>query len=585
MFFRWKFIVPRLLLGSLAILFMLLATNPVVRYLVVHAVQRVTGAKVDLAEVRSNLRNGHVQMAGLAVADPYHPMKNLFEAELVDLQLDRRCLLRQQAVVRRGVLRGLDLGTERVESGAIDPGRVASYEADLAGSFDRSGKGWFEQAASQLRDGANLDLQSVRTANRVLQRWPEEYARIDDKANVLREKVAGLRTSLTESGINPLRNLETYQAAIAGLDGLGREIFEVRSQMDSVQQQIKMDHESLDAALAEDLKLLEQNVTFDLLDADSLSEYLLGPEVTERIENVLQWVRWTRRFSPTMSARRGGFAERGRDIHFPGTTPRADVLVDSLALQGKGRCGDEVVGLEGTISGLSSNPEYSGKPTKVVIQTVGDRPVLVQATFDGTTPTPHDTVTISIPHARQKGRLLGNARQLAVSTSPCHSNVWVNINIDGEALTGEMVVKQTGISLTPQLNPEFDSGQMAAAVHDSLAGTDSLDIAVALGGTLATPSWQLRSNIGTNLAQGLRDSVLRETVAKNEQYIREAHQSLKQQLQSVEQELLKRQQSILSCLEFGTTEIEEVRKDIATRVQSTDGVLDPESPLREAYRR
>ena len=115
-FFRWKYIVPRLLLGSLAVLFMLLATNPVVRLLVVQAVQRVTGARVDLAEVRSSLRDGRLQMVGLAVADPYHPMKNLFEAELVDLKLDTNCLLRRQAVVRRGMLRGLDLGTDRVLS-------------------------------------------------------------------------------------------------------------------------------------------------------------------------------------------------------------------------------------------------------------------------------------------------------------------------------------------------------------------------------------------------------------------------------------------------------------------------------------
>ena len=584
-FFRWKYIVPRLLLGSLSVLFMLLATNPVVRILVVQAVQRVTGAKVDLAEVRSSLRDGRLQMIDLAVADPYHPMKNLFEAELVDLKLDKKCLLRRQALVRRGILRGLDLGTDRVASGAIDSSRAASYEADLAGYFDRLGKNWFDSANKEIQQGVNLELASVRTADEVLQRWPEEYARIDEQAQALREKVAGLKISLVESGENPLRNIETYQQAIAQLDGLGREIFEVRRQMNHVQQQMQMDHVALDAALAEDLALLGKEVEFNALDSDSLSEYLLGSEVTERIENVLQWVRWTRRFSPTLSARRGAFAERGRDMHFPGTSPRADVLVESLVLQGKGRCGDEVVGLEGTISGLSSNPERSGKPTEVAIQTIGDRPVLIQATFDGTSTIPHDTVTIDIPNARQKGRLLGNAQQLAVATSPCQSHVWVNIGIRGDTLAGEMIIKQTGISLTPQLHPEYDSGEMASAIHDSLADVGTIEVAVDLSGTLATPNWYLRSNIGANLAQGLRENVLQQMVAKNEKHIRDAHLDVKQQLQAVEQELIKRQQNILGCLEFGTTGIEEVRKDIATRVQSTDGVLDPESPLREVYRR
>ena len=513
-------------------------------------------------------------------------MRNLFEADLVDLKLDCTSLLRRQAVVRRGRLYGLDLGTERVQSGVLGSKNEASYQADLASYFDRLGREWLNSATEQMNDGTAENLDSVKVASQLINAWPAECDRIELQSQSLKSKATKLRTVLESSGDNPLRNLEKYQQAIQELDGLGREVFEVRGQVRRLQQQIEMDRETIKVARNKDLAELEGELALSSLDADSLSEYLLGAEVTEQVENVLQWIRWTRRFSPTLSARRGSFNERGRYLHFPGTEPRPRVLVESLVLQGTGRCGQEMVGLEGTISGLTSHPDRTGKPTEVVIQTTGERPVLIQATFNGVlSDQPHDTVTIDIPNAKQPPRLLGNTRQLAVALSSCQSHVWVQIDIVGDSLSGELLVKQSGLEMTPQLNPDYDNGDIAAVVANSLTDVDTLEFAVDLKGTLTSPNWALRSNVGSYLADGMRQQVLSVMLRKNEQRIRDSHQRIEEQLRSAEQALVNRQQRILESLEFGSTEIEAVRADIASRVESTDGVVNPDSPLRESFLR
>ena len=70
---RPSYFASRILLAGLAILFMLMASDPLIRILVVQSVQRVTGAKVDLSRVRSSILKGHVQLVDLQVADPYRP--------------------------------------------------------------------------------------------------------------------------------------------------------------------------------------------------------------------------------------------------------------------------------------------------------------------------------------------------------------------------------------------------------------------------------------------------------------------------------------------------------------------------------
>ncbi|MEM7312539.1 MAG: hypothetical protein AAF497_05250, partial [Planctomycetota bacterium] len=240
--FRLRYLIPRLTLLALAALFLLLAINPIIQSSIVRSIQSITGARVEIANVRSSWRESRLQLENFAVADPHESMKNLFEADLVDLQQDRSELLRRRAVVRRGRVIGLKVGSDRTTSGLLNNEVKLAEQAELVRKFDRIGRKWLESAATEINRGVE-EIESVRKAREIFASWPTEYDGLEVDALAVREKVGHLRELLDGAGDNPLRNLGSYQKALTELDDLGRKIFEIRGQIDRLQQQMLMDRE------------------------------------------------------------------------------------------------------------------------------------------------------------------------------------------------------------------------------------------------------------------------------------------------------------------------------------------------------
>ena len=90
-----------------------------------------------------------------------------------------------------------------------------------------------QDAADQMQSEWDEELPSILLARELLEQWPTAYGDMQSRTQSLKNRVIALRTSLDDAGDNPLRNLAPYQQRPATeLDGLGREIFELRGQVD-----------------------------------------------------------------------------------------------------------------------------------------------------------------------------------------------------------------------------------------------------------------------------------------------------------------------------------------------------------------
>ncbi len=582
--FSWRYWVPRGTLLVLAAVFLVMAINPLIRSAIVDNVQAITYSKVDIPRIHTSLRDNQITLAGMTVADPHHPLRNLFEADLVELEVDRDALLKRRVIVKRGRVRGLRLGTERTKSGLLSERQALDYQRNLNDHFHRLGTEWLKQTDDCLQSGLTNEIESVTLAKTLLDPLPANYAQLEQQTSQIQSDVKDLQQQLQKFGDNPLRNLASYQQAIDRLDALGRNIFEVRSHVDRTNEQFKMDVANIQATTEKDLQMLQQLQPLNTMHGGTLSEYLLGPEIAQRTEEILQWVRWSRRFAPSFSGRQLTNSS-GTDLVFRGLTPKPPILIESMVLQGQALLGDQLVDLEGAIRNLSSDPKAAGVPTEVVIQTATDTPILVQAFFDATGEFSQDRVIVDCPRTPGPSRVLGDANQLAVSVSSSPVHLWIDVTLDGDILTGEMRLKQEGVTLVPQINPEFCSTDLCSAAGSSLSETDTLDVAVNLSGTLMTPKWTLQSNLGPQLAEGLRDEVHTQWIAKHRRAIEQAHQVVNQKIQEIDSMWTAKQQSILATLQAGSADVELVRQEIATRVEHTHGMVDPKSPLRKTMRR
>ncbi len=357
---RFQFKLQRLTLFGLFVVFALIAINPVLRWAIVRAGRAVTGAGVEVDRVQASLLSGQVAISGFRAVDPQHRGRNLFDVGRVVLHLDRSRLLHRQFLVTRAEVSDLQLASERATGSALTESASADYLAAIGDRYARLGRDWLETTDEQLNASAPFELTSVALADDLLQRWPNELDELEQRAIVLRSDLVELNRRLKATGDNPLRNAQHYQAAIRDIEQKAQQLAEVESDVNRVEQQILMDQDEINLARENDLQSVDQPAAVSAIRPDSLTEYLLGHEVSDNIVSIIYWMRWGRQFLPTLSQEHPAALNRGQDTFFDGITPDATIVINDLLLRGAHGGGSGVqYDFEGRIQGLSSSPALS----------------------------------------------------------------------------------------------------------------------------------------------------------------------------------------------------------------------------------
>jgi uncharacterized protein (TIGR03545 family) len=582
---RSSYVIPRVALFTLFLGLSALAVNPLVRWGIVRTGQSVTGAPVEFDHMRAALIKGFVELDGIRAADPNRPMKNLFEADHVRLEIDKTALSRRRFVITHAKAIGFRLSTDRQTPGTVGIPSAAGYEAALAEQFADSGKQWLEQAAARLAADAERNLQSVDLAKQLLTRWPHEYETIETQTGAMQSQIERIQELIDESGDNPLRNLNTYQEAIAELEAIHSQTFEVRGSIDRLCQQLLMDKDSIDKARQHDEAYLTEKVQLEPLNTAQLSEYLMGPELGDRLVTVLEWLQWGRMQVPGSMSLPKAHRSRGKFVFFPGIESKPETVIRVLNLSGKGDFDDISVEFQGVVRGLSSDRKLGDGPVEIAMQTTSGPKMVVNATLDMRGKMRHDVININCPELPQPARVLGQADKLSINVSRANAHLSVRMKIDGRAIDGELIIKQQGVQLTPTLNPEFGGHQISGLVASSLDGVDRIEARCQIGGTLDEPLWKLDSNLGPALAEGITQAIDSHVNDYHQQLLAKTYAEVDSHLTRLEQAFETKQAEMLSQLEIGHSQIERINEIIASRVDLNDGVIDENSPLRERFLR
>ena len=159
------------------------------------------------------------------------------------------------------------------------------------------------------------------------------------------------------------------------------------------------------------------------------------------------------------------------------------------------------------------------------------------------------------------------------------------MEIVGNAIDGELIIKQEGVQLTPMLNPEFGGDEISGLVASSLEGVDRIEVRAQVGGTLDEPLWKLNSNLGPALAEGITRAIVSHLDNYQRQLLAKTYAEVDSHLTRLEQAFEAKQTEMLSQLEIEHDQIERIKQIIASRVDLNDGVIDENSPLREIFLR
>ncbi len=542
--FRWGYVLPRL-----AAVFVLLCLSEfgaawLVRHTVRTTGQTAVGARVDIAHSKASLLSTKVALRGVQVANPEKPLTNLVEADAIELDFDAGSLLRKKAVVTKGTIRGLRFGSPRVASGELpdaeprEPGtRFRLDDSGLAQASAARAEAWLDQLGERLETDVKDQFESVKVARQLREKWPAKYDELTTMAEQLEADAKQLKDQVDDARKNPLRHATFLQSVPNRLSTLQKRLQDLRRQLAILPEQVRSDRQAIAVARQHDEQVIRQQLQFDNLDADSLSDYLLGEQIAGPLQELVAWVRWVREMTPSKKTTTTSERGRGVEVLFAGLKRRPNLLIESLDLSGAARIAGRPVELRGNLVNFTTEPRLLGKPTLLDLKTTGALPVELHAVFDRTGPVARDHLTGSCQGLLMPQLDLERQKWLGLTVAASSASLDLDLVLEGEQLSGHVALSQQRLRVAASEQSQDAKAPLRRALAANLNRMGRVETRIDLSGEIDRPNWKITSNLGPAVAEALQVA-LRDTVDQHtEQLLADSKREVDAQLQKFDQEI------------------------------------------------
>ena len=598
-FLRLKAIVPLAFVMVLIGIGWALMADRVVERSIESFGTMLVGARVDVAEVDLRIRDGSIMLRGLEVTNPDKPMTNLFSADEIVADLSLRPLLEKKVVIDTMAVRGVEFGSARTTSGALEqPSEESEQTRGLIAEWADRVKVpslSFEGLSSAVDIGAlsQDSLASLQLARGTIDRaevlkdeWEAVLANLDpgphvDSArslvrqlqnfNPLRLGPVGI-ANLANNSRTTLQSLTSIQSDLAALDSTSRAgIGELQS---SVQ--------ALDDARRADYAYARGLMRLPSLDAPDLSTSIFGDAVVEWVRPVLYWAQVAERFVPPgLDPRNRPGPKRARhpgtDVTFPGQSMYPSFLLRhgeiDITLGGTGAAAGAY---SAVVQGLTTQPTVYGRPTQVRVAraegVAGPDAVRAHATLNHVAVPMSDSLTLGADGVTLPTfELAALGARLVLG----EGDTRLALGRQGDQFAGSIGWDATSVGwerLSPlpatDLQPAIGSAAWAEGLlWRTVSGLDHVRVDVELSGTMADPTMGITSNVGDAIAGALQRELGRE--------IERAEQRLRGEVDRLVNEQIGRARSTVGSLAADVsqrigiplTELDEVEAELRREIE------------------
>lgn len=581
---NWRFLLPRVVIVVVAFIVISFAIEPVLHGFFTKFGERIIRAKIDIKHVDVSLTNADLAIRGVQVANPRSLDRNLIECESATFDIVTSSVLQRRLRVREASLKGVRFNTPRTKSGKVDLPPIHVDIDNLDADLSQLSTNALRQFARIIALDLQNELVSVQLLKELSARWPDELRQLEGKVTAYIEQVQALSQSLEGSLKNPLGSAVAYPQKLEEVERLRREYYHLKDELDRIVEQAARDQDAVAIARRHDEGIIRRKLALRELNAQELSEYLLGEELNEQTRSMLRWIKLARRYWPSDVELPSAERYSGEDIIFPGLKPLPCALVDRMRLDGTIANGNTVVAWRGEVRNLTTDPGIVGQPMVIRAETQGKQPLLIEATLDRTTSVARDHVVLSLPKLQQPARTLGNPEQLAVAMAPGEMLLWAELHLEGEKLTGRMLVQQKNLQLTTRLPPQYGE-RIALRVQSAASTVDSLQAQVLLAGTLDKPTWKLQSNLGPQLASGLTGALRAELESRQQEISATLDQYLAAEQAKLADCMQAEQNRVTEKLALSSQEMEGLKRVVAGRLKLPGGGRLDDLPFHNPFTR
>ena len=541
--FRWRAIGPLLLFFLLLVVLWMLFADALARRQAQDTMEEMLGTQVDLDRLTIRESDAAVDLAGLAIADPRDPMRNLLEAGGITIDLDPVPLAEKKIVIDRLSLSGLQFLTARREPARpADPNSPAAKLLAETSGWAREKFQFPKLVMGRVDSVKNLVLNPEQLGT---VKAAQAFAgRVDSVKGDFEQQVTALNVKdLVDSSTalaNRLANLDPKKLGVSGIQSTVSSVRQTIQRLERTERALgdlektaRTSLGALQAGLGDVNEARKRDYAFAMgllqlpsLDAPNISGALFGQPSTDYFETALAYARVLERYVPPGLQpwkRPGPKRTRldGTDVEFPKAAEYPKFLL---------REGDIDLSFGGPIpgklaaraTGITSQPALLGQPATLGLNgTLGDAGqvgIQVGAMLRHFGNAPKDSMS-----ARLTGVALPTIRfpDLPFGVDPGRSTLAASFSLAGDRLAGTWAISSPKVTWLADSSRLQSASLVESTVWRVISGLTTLEVRAELGGTIQSPTLAIRSNLDEAIAERLR-AIVGEEVAKAEKKARDA---------------------------------------------------------------
>lgn len=527
---RWKYVIPRLVLLLIVVLALTYGAGPLLHWTLVTTGQAVVGAKVDIASVNADWTSTRLEISGVQIADRQNPMTNLIQADRMQIDFDTAHLLRRRFVVEHATLEGVQFGTDRTTSGAlepVDPSPEPTWTDEVIDSASNVAAERFDAWLDELKvegiEKLETELETVRLAQEMARRWPQEYEQLKARVDAIEERVQRIKGLVDRPNNNPLRVVQSLNQAAVDVQQTLADAETIKLELQRLTQQLPRDRQALIEAQQRDRSKLRTLVKLPRIDANTVTDAIFGKEQGAQVQEMVSWVKWIRQVVPNPDTDFNATRTEGIDVRFAGMKEQPLFWLQEASLTGSLDRGSMPTDFSGHLFDFTSHPRRLGRPMRLEIDTTGNSPTHIVATIDRTGDIKRDHIVIDLPRIPMGERHLGRSESIAMAIPAGHASVTLDLMLVDDQVTGRIDLHREGSGLevrhvSERLGGDYVHGVFGAA----LESLDELEATILISGHWKKPDLKLESEIGPRIAACLNDTantVITDQLARVEQRI------------------------------------------------------------------
>jgi uncharacterized protein (TIGR03545 family) len=548
---RWNAVVPFAILCVLIYAYFHFLFDLNIRKAIEWGGYQAMGVEINVANFETSFWKASLRIQGIQITDSEKPTQNSIEIGDIRFGMSWDALLRAKILVNEAVIENIQFATARKS-----PGKVAPPEPP------KTGPGFAEEEAERLKQealaktqqeyadnmlgdlaailggtNANAQLGKIETSLESKKKAQELEAEIKTKQKYWDEKLKTLPQGKDIQNLNDRLNkikskdfktpqelqasLQELDAVVKQGDSYYKQIGGTGQELDKDLKKMDADVKTLDALVRSDIKALETRFRIPSINTKELTRAIFNKYLGKYMSKINRYRALAEKYVPPKYLKKGKEKadpedvsiqphprEKGISYEFGRKNSYPLIWIKKAAISSEAGMSAKAGNIRGEILDITTHQALVGRPTVASLQ--GDFPadqikdVLLKMTLDNTKEDSLITYQLGVGSYPINGSELVNSSDVQIALASGTGK----LNIDGSL----KALREFKMNLNNQFtSANFNVTAKDKNISDILKGTFASLPSVYLSGTasgyLPSISFDVSSNIGTELEKGLRKQV------------------------------------------------------------------------------